>query len=420
MALTNRRLFMQTLASLPVAATVVATNRPRIEVAAFPAIDAVIKAVAIDSAVRSSLGEINVTSREFSDHHTALVTAMAGGSHIPDLVAIELSYLGRFMHSSALQVLAPQPSSQQIIAFALQQATDALGQLRAIPVDMAPAALFYRADVLSDAGIAADALITSFDELIEVGKRIKARTNCFLLTHARDLKDIMIRTGLAAGEGVFIGANDEVLVETLRFQQAFQLSVKVRQLGLDARAKAWSSEWAEHLRRGTVVTHLMGAWFAGHLANWLAPSSVGLWRCAPLPGGAATVLGGTFLAIPRGANNPQGAQRLMDELTLNPQRQLQAFRDHQSFPVLLSAYTDSFFEQPIAYLGGQVARKIWLESTLKLQPLPIHPLDAIAGEIVDAALDDVLLNNQTIHHALAEAGALIRARLRHFKVSQSI
>jgi len=420
-ALTDRRLFIRALASLPLAASCLAESVPnRIEVAAFPAIDAVIKAAAQDLAPNAALGPIVVTSREFFDHHTALVTAMAGGSHIPDLVAIELSYLGRFMHGSALQVLEVPQANERIIPFAFKQGLDATGQLRAMPVDIAPATLFYRQDALLQAGIQETRLIASFDELVESGRIIKARTGRFLLTHARDLKDILIRTGLSAGEGVFISESDDVLVETPRFQKAFQLSLKVRQLELDARAKAWSSEWAEHLRRGSVVAHLMGSWFAGHLANWLAPKSVGLWRCTALPGGASTVLGGTFLAIPRGAKNPRAAQRLLEELTFSSQRQLRAFRDHQSFPVLLSAYSDPFFNQPIAYLGNQLARKIWLDQTLKLQQLPLHPIDAIASEIIDTALDDVLMNGVAIPDALRDAGALIRTRMHHWKATQRV
>ena len=43
----------------------------------------------------------------------------------------------------------------------------------------------------------------------------------------------------------------------------------MRQLKLDARVNAWSNEWAEGFKRGTIATQMTGAWLAGHMNNWL-------------------------------------------------------------------------------------------------------------------------------------------------------
>ena len=50
-------------------------------------------------------------------------------------------------------------------------------------------------------------------------------------------------------------------------------------------------------------------------------------------------------------------------LTLDRSLQLQAFRTQDAFPALVQTYDDPFFEQPIAFLGGQKARLIWREAS---------------------------------------------------------
>ena len=75
----------------------------------------------------------------------------------------------------------------------------------------------------------------------------------------------------------------------------------VRRQHLDAKVTAWSSDWSEGFKRGGIATQMSGAWLAGHLNNWLAPGTKGLWRASQLPEGTWAAFGGTFFAIARGA-----------------------------------------------------------------------------------------------------------------------
>ena len=57
----------------------------------------------------------------------------------------------------------------------------------------------------------------------------------------------------------------------------------------------------------SMVPTVLGAWLAGHLKNWLAPDTAGLWRAAGLPGGVYASYGGSFYAIPKKAQNKAAA-----------------------------------------------------------------------------------------------------------------
>ncbi len=157
---------------------------------------------------------------------------------------------------------------------------------------------------------------------------------------------------------------------------------------------------------------ITGAWLAGHLNNWLAPATKGLWRAAPLPEGAFAAYGGTFYAIPRKA--PEANKRLAWEfiqmMTLERDRQLGAFKAQDAFPALLEAFEDPFFEQPIAFLGGQPARLGWREAARRISAVTVHKQDAFAGEVIDTELDKVLNRGKDIGAALADAKRLLEQR----------
>jgi multiple sugar transport system substrate-binding protein len=392
-----------------------AQSGTKLTVAAFPAVDAIAKAARAAWQVRAPGVDLDVVSRAMVDHHTAMVTSIATHSHLPDVMAIELSYLGRFAGSGALEDLA-QPAfgaggfRAQYVPFAVQQATTTAGALVALPTDVAPGTLFYRLDRLDQAGIDLATLTGSWESFVAGGARLKARTGAHLIAHARELKDVIVRANMGPQEGAYVDAAGKVLVDSPRFHRAFELARQVRVQGLDARITAWSSEWAEGLRRGTIATQMMGSWLAGHLASWLAPATAGLWRAAQLPDGVHCAWGGTFYAIPKGARNPRLALEFIKLMTLDAGRQLAAFAAEDAFPALLATYGDGFFAAPIPFLGGQQARLLWRDAARSIQPFSVHRLDPIATEIVDSALDDVLGDGVDIPTALGEAQRMLERR----------
>jgi multiple sugar transport system substrate-binding protein len=228
------------------------------------------------------------------------------------------------------------------------------------------------------------------------------------------MKDLLIRTGLQPGEGLYFDQNSKVLVTTPRFVRAFKLAREIRVNRLDARVSTWSNEWSEGFKRGTLATQMSGAWLAGHLNNWLAPNTRGKWRTAQLPEGAFAAYGGTFFAIARGAPpaNKALSWQFIQMMTLDRAQQLAAFKSQDAFPALLSAYDDPFFEQPIAFLGGQPARRLWREATRKISAPSVHKQDAFAAEVIDTELDKVLDQGKDIGVALADAARLLEKRAK--------
>ena len=386
-------------------------------VASFPDLDRATKE-ALPAWRRAHPGiDIKLVSREYGDHHTAMMTALATGSGLPDVIAIDRDYIGKFAASGGLVDLAAPPYDKEqprekFVAFALAQAAGPGGKLAAIPTDIGPGTLLYRKDIIERAGVSEADLTKSWESYLEAGKRIKAATGAYLLAHASDIRDIYVRAGLVDGEGLFFDGAGKSLVDTPRFVRAFELGLATRRAGLDANTPHWTNEWSEALKRGRVATQLMGAWLVGHLKNGIAPDTAGKWRAANLPGGFYGSYGGSFYAIPVKAAHKEAAWEFVKFMTMDRDVQLASLRAVNAFPALRAAHSDPVFEQPVEFLGGQVAGVLWREIAAKIPVVPTSRNDSVAAAIVNAEFDKVLTENKDIKAALADAKSLIEQRIR--------
>lgn len=388
-----------------------------ITVAAYPAVDEIAKAAVTQWKKKHPTVEVKVVSRAFADHHTAMTTALSTSSNLPDVMVVEFGYVARFAEGGGLEDLGAAPyaiKAQQarFVPFAFRQATAASGAVVAVPADIGPGTLLYRADILKKAGVTEADLMQSWDAYVAAGVKIKAATGAYLVAHARDVKDIVIRSDIKPGEGLYIDAKGRVLVDSPRFIRAFELAKKVRDGKLDGKISAWSNEWSEGFKRGTIATQMSGAWLAGHLNNWLAPDTKGLWRASQLPEKAWGSWGGSFYTIPKGAKNKALAWDFIQMMTLDPQMQLSAFKSQDAFPALVDVHNDAFFDQPIEFLGGQKARLLWRDASRKINAVDVHKLDPIAEEVINTEMDKVLDQGKDVRTALADAKALLERRVK--------
>ena len=409
----------QSWAGLLLAGCVVtlAQAQQSITVAAYPAVDEIAKAAVTQWKKKHPAVEVKVVSRAFADHHTAMTTALSTSSNLPDVMVVEFGYVARFAEGGGLEDLGAAPyaiKTQQarFVPFAFRQATAASGAVVAVPADIGPGTLLYRADILKKAGVTEADLMQSWDAYLAAGVKIKAATGAYLVAHARDVKDIVIRSDIKPGEGLYIDAKGRVLVDSPRFVRAFELAKKVRDGKLDGKISAWSNEWSEGFKRGTIATQMSGAWLAGHLNNWLAPDTKGLWRASQLPEKAWGSWGGSFYTIPKGAKNKALAWDFIQMMTLDPQMQLNAFKSQDAFPALVDVHNDAFFDQPIEFLGGQKARLLWRDASRKINAVDVHKLDPIAEEIINTEMDKVLDQGKDVRTALADAKALLERRVK--------
>ena len=245
-----------------------AAERRKLTVATFPLLDEILKAALPRWQRKHPDVEIQIVSRQYADHHTAMTTALSTSVYLPDVMALESSYVGRFSQGGGLEDLSQEPYRvdrfrSRVVPYAYDQAVNRRGAVVAMPTDIGPGTLLYRTDLFKKAGLGEADLTPSWEAYVEAGVKLKAATGAYLISNAQVVKDIVIRSGLRPGEGLYFDQDSRVLVNSPRFVRAFELARKVRRNKLDARVTAWSNEWAEGFRRGTLATDLSGAWMSG-------------------------------------------------------------------------------------------------------------------------------------------------------------
>ena len=388
-----------------------------ISVASFPDLDRGIKlAIPLYKKLHPNV-EIKLTSLAYADHHTAMTTALATGANLPDVMAVDMGFIGKFAESGGMEDLAKAPYNalqyrDKVARFTYPLAMSGQGVMVGMPVDIGPGALFYRKDLLDKAGVSEADLTKSWESYVDSGKKLKAATGAWLLASAVDIKDIYIRSDLKDGEGVYFDKSGKPTIDNARFRKAFELAKAARDAGIDGKIGAWSNEWSEGFKRDKIASQMMGAWLAGHLNNWLAPESKGKWRSAQLPGGAFGSWGGSFYGVPKKAQNKAAAWDFIKFLTTTKEMQIEAFRGFDAFPSLIEAQNDAFIDQPIEYLGGQKARQLWKVAAGKISAMDVDKFDPVAAEVVNAELENVLEKNKDIKAALADAQAAVAKRVR--------
>lgn len=407
------------LAALCAALPGPARTQPRISitVATFPDLDRAAKAALLRwNAQHPDIG-VKVVSRQYPDHHSAMVAALATGAGLPDVMAIDLRFIAKFAASHGLEALNAAPYNaqslrEQFTGYSWAQATTPQGALVAMPADIGPGTLLYRRDLIEKAGLTEADLTASWESFIAAGKQLKARTGACLMGDAADLRDILLRTGVQPGEGLYFDQQGRVLVDSPRFQRAFALAREARLAGIDARAIPWTNEWVAGFRQNRIAGQMMGAWLAGHLKNWLAPDTAGQWRSAMLPGGAFGSYGGSFYAIPKQAAHKAAAWQFIRFMTADRETQIGSLRTLDAFPALLAAQQDPLFDEPIAFLGGQTARLMWRDIAARVPAIPVHRLDAMATDVIRFEFEEVVARGKPIDRALADAKQLIEHRAR--------
>lgn len=363
--------------------------------------------------------DINVEIRTlgFDDHHNALVTALATGSGAGDVVAIEIGYIARFVAEGGLVDLSEAPFSAEqyedlFVDYAWLQSQTPDSRQVAMPTDIAPGVMYYRRDHLEATNSDIDEVISSMESYIAYGHQLRELDGVFLIANAASVADALIRSDIPAGEGIYFGADSTPLLNSPRFIEAATIAQRIRQEGLDAQIGAWSNEWFEAFRRGTVATELSGAWLGGHLQTWMAPETTGLWGSSAMPGGVLVSWGGSFYGIPVQSQNREAAWELVKFLTTDPGVQLDAFRTINAFPAMPETYSDTMFEEELEFLAGQPARMLFAEIAERIPGVATHPGDVIANEIFESAMTQILEEGRDVQAALDEAQALVTRRIR--------
>lgn len=349
---------------------------------------------------------------DFNGHHNRLTTVLAAGERANDIEALEVGYIAQFVETGGLTDLNAVPFeakkvNAEVVRFAVANATTSRNNLIAMPVDIAPAVLFYREDLARKAGVNLDNL-RSWDEYIEVMKQLAdPAQGIYAIEHPAAVQAIPLN----GGKGGWV-QNGQPLEPKDKFLGALRLVQRVKAANVDGDLGAWSGPWSQAYLDGKVATIVNGAWFGGTLRTWLSPEP-GKWRVAYLPGRMMASLGGTYLSIPSTTpdDSKMVAWEIIKYLATSPSAQLITFREIDAFPALTSVYKDPVMDEAVEFYGGQQVRRIFADVALNIPENTVTEFDNVILSIWNGSVTAVVNGTMTPEQAYEDALTKVKATI---------
>lgn len=355
---------------------------------------------------------INVVDIGYDNAYDKISVGLQAGTGLPDIITLETdknqSYLSQF--PKGFTDLSPVfgDAKDDFDPFKWDTGTDADGKLLVAPWDSGTVGLFYRTDYFDAAGID-PASIATWDDLVTAGEAIKAKTGKTLLT--ADLSDggpfFMMQQ--QQGQGLF-DENGDITVNSPEAVQTLTLLQSMQQKGLIKNAKGWDASVTSAKDGDSAVTP-EAVWWIGTLEGE-APELSGMYGVRDLPvfeeGGAATSNnGGSGLAIPTQAKNPQLAADFMEFVLADADNQSNMMQQEGLFPSYLPALESDYFQKPSEYFGGEKVFQIFGELTKQIPSITFTSDQSVAADAVSNAVAAAVLNGEDPKKVLDDAASQI-------------
>ena len=122
--------------------------------------------------------------------------------------------------------------------------------------------------------------------------------------------------------------------------------------------------------------------------------------------------GGSFLCIPSDGKNKEAAWEFVKFITTRKESQLHMFQSSNIFPAILAAQEDPIYDEEVAFFGGQQVYRLWIEAARQAPGAPVNRFDAVAQEMLDQAVAEVLQEGADPQTALDNANEQVRRRAR--------
>ncbi|QES51658.1 ABC transporter substrate-binding protein [Streptomyces venezuelae] len=346
-----------------------------------------------------------------------ITTAMAaGGQGLADVLHIGVDYLPGYVEKfpGALADLGPLGATAHRDAFAqgLWQTVCPDGKrVNALPWEANSAGFFYRADLFEQAGVDAAGLQT-WDETIEAGKQLKARTGAHLLgidkpASQPDSANFFQLLLQLQGTSYF-DQDGAITLDTPEAVKAMTLIKTMNDAGLvNDLAGGWNAQMSS-LKKGTAAVHPSPTWFGGVVEEQV-PDEAGKWKVRLPPavrrgGPTAATVNSTHLAVAGSSKHQAAAWTFIEFVLTRPASQVKIYRGKGIAPALMKAYEDSVFHEPSAFFSGQKKGEVFLEALKAPSPPFYYTADyARALKLVTDAQSKVLLKGADPAKVLADA-----------------
>ncbi|MHA6298721.1 ABC transporter substrate-binding protein [Devosia sp. CAU 1758] len=201
---------------------------------------------------------------------------------LPDIVLVEDYRAQKYLLSfpGAFEPLTDRLDYSAFAPYKVEVST-VDGEIYSVPFDSGVAGLFYRSDVLAEAGYGAEDLEDiTWDRLIEIGQDVKEKTGEILLPIDPNASDTFRMMLQSAGSWYFDADGNVTIADNPVFKSALETYQRLLAAGISKPKNGWT-EYTGSFTSGDTLATTTGVWMTATIkAN---PDQSGQWAVAPPP-----------------------------------------------------------------------------------------------------------------------------------------
>jgi arabinosaccharide transport system substrate-binding protein len=330
-----------------------------------------------------------------------LQSALLAGVEVPDLVELSNPSIGYFTRGRLEDVglvdlterVRAERIDERVVAsrFGLWSSR---GRIFAIPHDVHPLALAYRADLVAELGIDVEGLRT-WDDFAAMGRALRERPEArgrFAIDLPTAGADVLVALLAQRGVTLFdpegrLTSDEPRTVETILWY--------VRQTrGPEAIAfpGGWGQAQARTMIEGVCLFYLCADWRSKQFEHDV-PSLHGKLALMPLPawepGGRRTsTWGGAGIALTKGGRNHDLAWELAKFLYFNEEIVDRLFLDSNIIPTAVEHWDRPVLDTPNPFYGGQAVGRFFVELASEVPPDHVSAYTELAIQQLSAVVLD--------------------------------
>ncbi len=292
----------------------------------------------------------------------------------PDLGQIEYDALPNFLVQDGIEDLSAcedvVAAEDQFVDWAWGQVTLGTDSVYGIPQDTGPMALFYRADLFEQNGIA---IPTTWDEYREAAVKIRELGGYITNFSQSDINQF---AGFAWQDGAQWFSSDDAGWTVSMADDATTTVADFWQSMLDddlvATVPAWTDEWNNAYNSGQVWTWNSAVWGANSISSG-APDTAGDWAVAPLPQweageSAAGNWGGSSTAVLKGSEHLYEATKFALWLNTSDEALTALAEAANLYPATTAGLSLPVYAEGVDFYGGQKIYDVFADAATQVSP----------------------------------------------------
>ena len=207
---------------------------------------------------------VDVVSLSKEDVYVKLQTALAGGgSGLPDIVLLEDYVSGKYLNTfpGSFADLTDSFDYSQFLDFKVDAVT-VDGKTYAVPFDTGATALYYREDILEQAGYKEeDMQDLTWDEFIKIGKDVTEKTGTPMIVEIANNKTSLVRAMMQSCGLWYYDQNGDInITNNEALKAAFETISEMKEAGILYEAESTEGR-AAALNNGQVASVVNAPWF---------------------------------------------------------------------------------------------------------------------------------------------------------------